>query len=129
MGGNDAVYGIWEFMPADFRAIWYPGVTNANVLSEEPVAGIKSRPITCGPLGVFLALLNIDHIDFWSLDVEGAELHVLRGIDLERVTVDVIVSRAGWGGTRQRIEQCAKYLTARGYEIDSPDDPSSVSPL
>lgn len=72
MGGNDAVYGIWEFMPADFRAIWYPGVTDANVLSEEPVAGIKSKPITCGPLGFFLALLSIDHIDFWSLDVEGA---------------------------------------------------------
>lgn len=50
-------------------------------------------------------------------------MHVLRGIDLERVTVDVIVIELD-GADPSKDRAVREYLTARGYEIDSPDDPS-----
>jgi len=45
----------------------------------------------CGPLEAYLLDLGLDHIDLWILDVEGAELPVLKTLDLNVVTVDVLV--------------------------------------
>lgn len=40
--------------------------------------------IHCGPLQYYLDALEIRHIDFWSLDVEGSELKVLETVDFHR---------------------------------------------
>ncbi len=39
-------------------------------------------------------MYNIKHFNFFSLDVEGAELQVLEGMDLSCVSFDVIVVEA-----------------------------------
>lgn len=60
-----------------------------------------------------LAEHGISRIDFLSIDVEGYEMNVLRGIDLARVDVDVIVienDRTPLGDDQPRA-----YLAARGY--------------
>ena len=61
--------------------------------------------VPCAPMHTHLALHGIQHIDFFSLDVEGAELVVLDTIDWHRLTVDVMmVERDAWNDARnQRV--------------------------
>lgn len=56
------------------------------------VDGAGSRPMQCGPLGGLFAQLNLRHIDYFSLDVQGAELMVLRSVDWHALTVGVLVT-------------------------------------
>ena len=51
-------------------------------------------------------------IDFVSIDVEGAELDVLQGFDLERFRPRVLVIEENTAGTGARIRE---HLAARGY--------------
>jgi len=52
-------------------------------------------------------------IDFLSIDVEGTELDVLQGIDLERFPVRAILVEAN---TPAASEQLNRYLASRGYQ-------------
>lgn len=47
--------------------------------------------VPCGPMQYYFDLLRLTHITFFSLDVEGAELHVLRSIAWDRMGVAVLV--------------------------------------
>jgi len=42
--------------------------------------GVGDINVTCYPINDIVAALSIDHIDYWSLDVEGAELAILRSV-------------------------------------------------
>ena len=42
----------------------------------------------CTPIGPLLRSMNITHVDFWSLDIEGSEIDALRGMDWN-ITVSV----------------------------------------
>ena len=46
---------------------------------------------SCLPLLSTPGHFNITHIDFFSLDVEGAELEVLKTLDLSAVHISVLV--------------------------------------
>lgn len=46
--------------------------------------------VPCNSLHGILEVHNIKHIDFLSIDVEGAELEILRTLDFKRVNVSVI---------------------------------------
>lgn len=50
--------------------------------------------IHCGLLQHYLDALSIRHIDFWSLDVEGKELHVLQTVDFECTHIEVIIAES-----------------------------------
>jgi Methyltransferase FkbM domain len=79
-----AVSGIWEYAAPGFRNQWWPGIT----LSSPEVT-----PVQCTPLQDIIG----EHIgptaffDFFSLDVEGAELDVLMSIDFETVGFGVVL--------------------------------------
>lgn len=76
---ENAVGGIWEFMTDRFKRMWFPqGNTN-------------SVPLTCMPLHSLLEIVKIKHVNFFSLDVEGAELEVIKGIDFSEFSFDVMV--------------------------------------
>lgn len=47
--------------------------------------------VQCVPTADALAVAGVQVIDFLSLDVEGHEYKVLRGIDWERTRINVIV--------------------------------------
>ena len=56
------------------------------------------QAVACEPPAALLRAAGIYHIDFWSLDVEGAESTVLAGFDFSHdtgVTVDVIMVEYG----------------------------------
>jgi FkbM family methyltransferase len=78
-GGAGVVSGIYEFMSEEFKQQWWPHLDVSNLLE-----------INCLPLGDILGMLSIRHFNFFSLDVEGAELQVLESIDLNCVSFDVI---------------------------------------
>jgi FkbM family methyltransferase len=63
------------------------------------------------PLMGVLDESNIKHIDYFSLDIEGGELDILRSMDLSRVSVDLFGIEDNFGGGRQ-VET---YLKPFGY--------------
>jgi hypothetical protein len=47
--------------------------------------------VQCFPLSDLLAALGVSHVDYLSLDVQGAEPDILRTIDFHKLRIDVIV--------------------------------------
>ena len=43
--------------------------------------------VPCFPLVTILKAINVDYVDYFSLDVEGGELDVLKGIDYKSTTI------------------------------------------
>ena len=63
---------------------------------KEEVTG--SAVVQCIPLLSYLLALNITHVDYFSLDVEGTETDVLKQIDFNQFQFDVLsVEYAGYG--------------------------------
>lgn len=78
--GGGAISGIKEFMDDDFYQRYYLNESHYN-----------TSLVDCVPLNSLLDKLGICHIDVWILDVEGGENIVLKGIDLNRYDISVIV--------------------------------------
>ncbi len=91
---NTAVGGIWELMDEGFKKHFYGklGFTDAK-LQTYPV-------VQCMSLGLELIKNNISHIDYFSLDIEGAELnflsHFSHYIESRTITIDIL-SVEGYG--------------------------------
>lgn len=47
--------------------------------------------IQCYPLNDLLAAVGVTHVDYFSLDVQGAELAILKTIDFNVAIIDIIV--------------------------------------
>jgi hypothetical protein len=76
-GSVGAVQGRPEFMGEAFKKMF--GGMN------------KVRNVPCDPLSLVFARAGVTHIDFWSLDVEGAELSLLQSVDWAQLTVSVML--------------------------------------
>jgi hypothetical protein len=95
------VNGIAEFMPQKFLRTFYPHLAQAyakvqswDAVPKEFMLNASSLGIIkveCMPLSYFFRMFRIARIDFMILDVEGAELSVLRTIDWSALTVNVLV--------------------------------------
>ncbi len=46
--------------------------------------------VPCFPLESILAALNRTHVDYFSLDVEGKEMEVLKTIPFDRIQIDTL---------------------------------------
>lgn len=66
--GGRGVNGVLEFMGPSFLAKYYSGERQQLLQNQ--------IPLLCVALHVLLRMLHISHVDFWVLDVEGAELEV-----------------------------------------------------
>lgn len=60
-----------------------------------------------------LSAFNINQVDFMSIDVEGAELDVLKGIDFGKVRIDYIVIENNKGNEKERVIR--EYLIKNNY--------------
>lgn len=80
--------------------------------------------VQCLPLATLLLAINITHVDLVSLDVEGAEVGILKHFPWERVRVDVwvvehspILDQSTRGDVTIVDEEFVSIFLSRGYEI------------
>ena len=67
--------------------------------------------VPCHRIDTVLEDCGVTTVDYLSIDVEGAELEVLRGIDFERVQVNVIGVEHS-----PRFSEVYELLTTSGFE-------------
>jgi len=64
--------------------------------------------VNCFPLNTIMAALGISHVDYFSLDVEGPEIEILRTVDWTRLHIDVITVEYRINSrSRMRIDEAA----------------------
>lgn len=89
--------------------------TGARVIRADEFVGsegsVQTVPVQCGHLGVHLSHLNVQRLDFLSVDVEGEEFTVLRSLDLTRLTVGVVLVEVRGDGVRAKV---LTFLMRRG---------------
>lgn len=78
---------------------------------QRPVRSAPRRQIDCTTAAEVLRRSGLTHIDFLSLDVEGAELAVLQGIDWSTTRIDVIALEE-----ESDDAGALAFLVARGYQ-------------
>ncbi|KAL9180013.1 hypothetical protein ACHAXT_007983 [Thalassiosira profunda] len=106
--GRGAVNGIYEFASPSFRDQWWPGLETL----DDP----RVHEIECDTLDALL----LKHapvqtfFDFFSLDVEGAEMSVLESIDFERTAFGVILVEADEHNEMKNLAM-RQFLELRGY--------------
>ncbi len=95
------VGGVYEFMGPAFRKRWHPDVK----VDDLPT-------VPCVPMKDILERFSVRHVDFFSLDVEGAEAAVVSTIDFTKFSASVIVME--WGPDETYKKALATFQNA-GY--------------
>ncbi|KAI7842703.1 hypothetical protein COHA_003634 [Chlorella ohadii] len=116
--GSGSSGGIWELMPAERRQALRGG--------EESAQGLPT--VQCFPLQYLLDKFGILAIDLLVVNVAGAELEVLSGLDFSRLAVKVLtVGRSGGSATGSGAQQgssqaaaIAELLTQASFEAVPP---------
>lgn len=63
--------------------------------------GEDKRP--CTPMQTIFDKNNVKHLNYFSLDVEGAETQVLKTIDFNRVVIDVFMVESHFGNAEKSL--------------------------
>lgn len=110
-----AVGGIWELMDEGFKKAFYAHFDEAKLQAAPAVK--------CLSLGAELAKHNITHVDYFSLDIEGAELdflsHFRHVLEKRLVTIDIF-SVEGYGDAiTPRDMQIMALFNRAGYTFVS----------
>lgn len=95
-------------MSEGFRKAWYG---TADVMPQ------GAEVVPCVALGSILQTFGVSHIDFFSLDVEGAELQVLNTLDLKVLHINVIVIEQD-GSNPTKDETVRQMLLANNFHLD-----------
>lgn len=103
--GNEATAGIDMYMSESFKNVFHSSTSSAN------------EKITAYPLSKILNQNNITYVDFFSLDVEGGEEAVLRGIDFQSVQFYIICVELD-GHNTEKDDRCREILLKNGFTFD-----------
>ena len=110
-----AVNGIYEFMSEDLKKIFHLDIlNNPSLLSSYPTVMCKSPKNLFSMLGIRRG--GFYDIDIWVLDVEGAELEVLKGVDFNLVTIKYIAMECDGNGETERDRAKIEFLAEVGYK-------------
>lgn len=109
---NGFTSGIVEFMTPQFIGHFHPRLYHAgrpkgslNIdWNNHTIAG-DCTVVQCIPLSSIFTLAGVKHVNFFILDIEGAELEALRTIDFSAVTFDVLVVEAARARARLYKQQ------------------------
>lgn len=86
--------------------------------------------VQCLPLATLLLAIDVTHVDLVSLDVEGAEMGILRHFPWGRITVDVWLVEHGGHGRKEENSYDSDFIqmfSDRGYELYSANDDASIN--
>ena len=77
---------------------------------------VKATDTLCIPVYSLLEAINMLHINFFSLDVEGAELEILKTIPFAKVKIDLFLIEYAipGGGTREKLNALNKFFENLG---------------
>jgi FkbM family methyltransferase len=100
--GGSMLSGIPQHMGQDRRVEWASKAMGLDQIETT---------VPCHRIDTLLSDSGVDTVDYLSVDVEGAELEVLRGIDFERVQVNVIGVEHS-----PTFSEVYELLTASGFE-------------
>lgn len=98
------VSGILEYMSESFMRKWHPNLRRAD----------ESTCVPCLPLSEILQAAGVRYVHFFSLDVEGAELQVLRSVDFDAVQFGVVAVEAD-EHNREKNEAVRELMRRSGY--------------
>jgi FkbM family methyltransferase len=73
---------------------------------------INLRPIKCRTIASLASEYQIKKVDFLSVDTEGSELNVIKGIDLSQLEISLICLECNYG-----VGEVAVFMKSRGYEF------------
>jgi len=85
--------------------------------------GNEKKPqvaVDCFSLNAILDALNVSHVDYLSLDVEGPELEILRTVDWTRLRIDVITVEYtafpanDWSGKFKKLKDLRQFFRETG---------------
>ena len=83
-------------------------------MASEKDPYVYSVKANCFPLGDMLDAIGVRKVDMFSLDVEGAELAVLKTIDFSKFEISVIVVEENSNGAA-----LTQFLQSKGYQVHS----------
>lgn len=63
---------------------------NSMIVFAELLCVCQTIPVMCFPFNDVLAAINVTHIDFLNLDIEGPEVEVLEALDWTKITIDIM---------------------------------------
>jgi len=96
-------------------ATYYGGIDNKLQTSHIRRFGLASKPsvdVQCFSFTSITAALGIQHIDYFSLDVEGPELEILRTIDWTQLSIDVITVE--YNMNKDKLNRLRSVMKANG---------------
>ena len=84
-----------------------------KLLMEQHSVKVPVRQVYCFSLFSMLLALNQTHIDYFSLDVEGLELEILKTIPFDKIDISVLTVEYihGEGGQEAYID----FMESKGY--------------
>lgn len=109
--GNEGISADLRFAAPAFLQSWHRPLLNESLDVEART--LLAVRVPCRPMRSLVA--GLSHIDFLSVDVEGAEIEVLRTLDFDTVAVDVLLVEMGPASFHPRASEVVTLLCSRGY--------------
>jgi hypothetical protein len=88
--------------------------TNKRVFHGKNAQAYK---VQSAPVTEILIAADFRNLDFWVLDVEGAELSVLLGMDFKKINVGMILVEVS--GDKSTASQVHQLLVKNGFFLDT----------
>lgn len=90
-----------------------PQVLSPGYVTAWNLSGAKEKTVTAFPISALQTSPEVPHIDFLSIDVQGSELEVLKGLDFERPIGAICVELEGY--SLERDAECRDLLASRNF--------------
>jgi hypothetical protein len=96
---------------------WQLGRLNSvnSHVTENSHENNKHHTVPCFPLATILLALNRSHVDYWSLDVEGLELDVLKTVPFD--SLDISVLSVEYNHVTEGKDAVRSYMEGQGYSL------------
>jgi FkbM family methyltransferase len=90
-----------------------------NKRIEDYCKVIETIYVPCFSLKTILLAMNVNKVDYFSLDVEGAELDVLKSLPLDTISIDAFTIE--YNGVNQVADKITKHLNNFKYKLMKKD--------